>query len=92
MPKSKIKSERISIYFDCICGVISSTISLTGIFYVVINYGIYDPGWFTVGLIFLIGYLLFAIFLIFLGIYGYYQEKKYGTKEYKKKLKAPIVS
>ena len=44
MPKSKIKSERKSIYFDCICGVISSTISLTGIFYVVINYGIYDPG------------------------------------------------
>jgi hypothetical protein len=92
MPKSKLKNERIAIYFDCICGVTSSVISLVGIVFAVLNYGIYDIGWFYISLTFWIGYLILSIFLISLGIYGYYKQKDYSAEKYKKKLKAPMVS
>jgi len=88
-----IKSERIQIYFDCICGSVSSIIALIGIFLSTQQKGIQNPTYFTIGLSFWIGYLVISIFVIGLGIYKYYREKNFNPDAIpKKKLKAPIVS
>jgi len=87
------KSKRIQIYFDCICGVVSSIIAVICIFFSVQQKGIFDPTFFIIGLSFWIGYLAVSIFLIGLGIYTYYREKNFNPDAIpKKKLKAPIVS
>ena len=87
-----IKSERIAIYFDCICGTICSITAFFGIFYFTQQKGILFPVNFTVGLIFWFGYLGISIFIIGLGIYTYYREKNFNPDAIpKKKLKAPMV-
>ncbi len=91
MRHSEEKNYRIGIYFDCICGSIISIISLTGIFYSAIVTKTTGSFW-VIGLSFWTAYLLVSIYLIFLGIYTYFREKKYGVKEPKKDLKPPIVS
>ena len=86
------KSERVQIYFDCICGSISSIVALFGISLVVIQKGILNLTYFTIGVSFWIGYLAVSIFMIGLGLYTYYREKNSDPKAIpKKKLKAPIV-
>ena len=92
MRKSEEKSYRSAVYFDCICGVISSIISLTSIIFVAVVEGIRSSEWFIIALTFWSCYLLFSIFLIGLGIYTYFQEKKYGMKKSRKELKPPMVS
>ncbi len=87
----RAKKERQSIYFDLICGIISSILALSGIIFVKIKSEIIRPALFIAGLTFWIFYLCFAIFMIFLGIYLWYQEKHFDEKVQKKKLKAPIV-
>ena len=87
------KSERIQIYFDCICGIVSSIVSLFGIFLVTLQKGILNPTNFTLGISFCIGYLVVSIFMIGLGIYTWYREKNTDPDAIpKKKLKAPIAS
>ena len=89
--RNEAKNERINIYFDIICGITSSVLSLIGIFYVFLTHRITSIGWFTAGLIFWFGYLAFAFFLIGLGIIAWRREKSYNSSEPRKDLKAPIV-
>ena len=87
-----IKSERVAIYFDCICGTICSISALIGIFFSTQQEGILNPANFTLGLIFSFGYLGISIFVIGLGIYTYYGDKSFNPDAIpKKKLRAPIV-
>ncbi|MFX1374646.1 MAG: hypothetical protein ACFFA0_02430 [Promethearchaeota archaeon] len=86
----RVKKERIALYCDLICGIISSILSLTGIFYFAITEGITKVSSFIVGTIFWILYLAFSIFLICMGIYLWYKEKHWDEKQYKKDLKPPI--
>ena len=54
--------------------------------------GILFPINFAIGLSFWIGYLLLSLFIIGLGIYTYYREKRFDPDAIpKKKLRAPIV-
>lgn len=87
----EIKTERKAIYFDIICGIISSTLALTGLTFAVISQRIFSMGWFTVSVIFWTGYLLSSFFLIGLGIYTWKKEKNFDSIEPRKDLKAPIV-
>ncbi len=91
MPKSKEKSYRSALYFECICGVVSSIISIFSIIFMALIEGIYSSKLFTIAIIFWSSYLLFSIFLISIGIITYFQEKKYGVKKSRKELKPPIV-
>jgi hypothetical protein len=91
MRKSKLENERKAIYFDLVCGLVSSVISASGILFSAIKVEIYNMGWFTTGLTFWIAYMLFSIVMIFVGLRGHYQIKKYGIIKSKKPLKAPIV-
>ncbi len=87
-----VKSERNQIYFDCICGSVSSVVALFSITFVTIQKGILTPTYFIIGVSFWIGYLAVSIFMIGLGIYTYYREKNSDPEAIpKKKLKAPIV-
>lgn len=97
MANDERKSSNKAVWFDCICGVISSIIALVGITFVTLNpahhvqYEFY--GWFIFGLTFWIGYLIFSFFLISLGFYTWHKEKHFDeTKIKKEKLKVPIVS
>jgi len=87
----KIKDERKAIYFDIICGIISSVFALTILTVVAISHRIFSMGWFTVSVIFWTGYLLSSFFLIGLGIYTLKKEKNFDSIEQRKDLKAPIV-
>ena len=87
----EIKTERRAIYFDIICGIISSVLALTGIAFAAISHRIYSMGWFTVSVTFWTGYLLFSFFLIGLGIYTWKKEKNFDSIEPRKDIKAPIV-
>ena len=62
--KQRAKKERRAIYFDIICGIVSSIISLSGITYVAILNLVVNIGWFTVGLTFWVGYLIFSISIL----------------------------
>ena len=70
------KSERKKLYFDLICGIVSSVLALTGIIFFAIMYGITNMvGWFT-GLTFWILYLMLSIFLMGIGFYTKWKEKQ----------------
>jgi uncharacterized Tic20 family protein len=92
MNNRKVKDVRRQIYFDCICGIISSVLSLIGIIFTAIVFGIKNRIYFTIGITFWICYLIFSIFLILFGIYTWYQEKHYEERKPRKDLKPPIVS
>ena len=89
-----LKSERIQIYFDCICGTICSISALIGIFFFTIPRGeIRDLTFVVIGTTFWFGYLFLSLFLIGLGIYTYYTAKNFSPDGLvRKTLKAPIVS
>ncbi|MFX1287715.1 MAG: hypothetical protein ACFFFY_04030 [Promethearchaeota archaeon] len=87
-----VKSYRIQIYFDCICGSISSILTFIGIYVFTLQEGIVNPTHFVIGLSFWIGYFLLSIFVIGLGIYTYFREKRFNPDTIsKKKLKSPIA-
>jgi len=88
--RKRDKKERQAIYFDLICGIISSILALTGIFYVAITQRIRNMGMFITGAAFWFFYLIFSLFLIGMGIYLWYKEKYWDEKTYKKDLKPPI--
>jgi uncharacterized membrane protein (DUF485 family) len=85
------KDERIAIYFDLLCGIISSAIALIGIFYVFFTHRIISTGWFTVSLIFWIGYLVFSFTIIGFGIYVWKREKHFDSSKQRTDLRAPIA-
>jgi len=89
-----LKSERIQIYFDCICGTICSISALIGIFFFTLpGGGIKDITFFVIGTTFWFGYLFLSVFLIGVGVYTYYQAKNFSPDDpVRKKLKASIVS
>ncbi|MFX1281817.1 MAG: hypothetical protein ACFFA3_20880 [Promethearchaeota archaeon] len=70
------KSERKRLYFDLICGIVSSILALTGIIFFAVMYGITNmAGWLT-GLVFWILYLSLSIFMISIGVYTKYKERQ----------------
>ena len=87
----RVKKERQAIYFDLICGTISSILALIGIIFVTVESGIVRPAFFFVGLAFWSFYLCLSIFMICLGIYLWYKEKYFDEYEQRRDLKAPIV-
>lgn len=87
----RIKRERISIYFDCVCGAFSSILSLGCIIFFAIKEGIPYPDRFSLGLAFWIMSLILSLGLIAIGIFQYQQEKHFDEKKIRKDLKAPIV-
>jgi len=87
----RIRRERISIYFDCVCGAFSSIVSLGCIIFFAIKEGIPYPDRFSLGLTFWIIWLIFSLGLISIGIFQYQQEKHFDKKKPRKDLKAPIV-
>ena len=89
--KSQAKRERQAIYFDLICGVTSSVIALTGITYAVISNRVTIIGWFIASVAFWMGYLLFSVLMISIGLYTNYQSKHFDPSKYKKDIKPPIV-
>ncbi|MFX1293155.1 MAG: hypothetical protein ACFFAG_19580 [Promethearchaeota archaeon] len=93
MPSEEIiKSHRAAIYFDSICGSIWSIIAFVCMGYTIIHKGIYDITGFIMWLTFWILIFSISIFLIFLGIYTWYQEKHYTEKRKKQKdIKPPII-
>ena len=90
-----IKNERIAVYFDCICGTISSLIAIIGIIFFALPLGVTNFAFFIISLTFWICYLLLSFFLIGLGIFTNYTNKNYETRAKSKKprkLKAPMIS
>ncbi|MFX1316116.1 MAG: hypothetical protein ACFE9T_09655 [Promethearchaeota archaeon] len=94
MRNSEVKNIRISIYFDLICGAISSILALIALVFTSIKFGIqkrYLTG-FKIALTFWILYLTFSLFMIFYGLYLYIQEIHfYDKKKERKDLKPPII-
>ena len=90
--RKNVKSERIQIYFDCICGTICSVSALFGIYLVTRQDGVKYPITFVIGLSFMIAYLVISLSVIGLGIATYYRAKNLEPDAIpKKKLRAPMV-
>ena len=93
---SKVRNERISIYFDLICGVLSSSIAIfTIVFFTLIEEITNFTINYIIGFGFWIMWLLMSLFFIGVGIYTYYAEKNYDIRAKSRKLKkinAPFVS
>ena len=90
--KKHVKKERQAIYFDLICGAISSILSISGIVFFTIQSEIMNPLFFIIGFVFLILYLIISLFVIFYGLYSYFLEKKgFENRKKKRVLKPPIV-
>ncbi|MFX1281816.1 MAG: hypothetical protein ACFFA3_20875, partial [Promethearchaeota archaeon] len=62
--RKRDKKERQAIYFDLICGTVSSIIALSTIFYVSITGRIRNWGMFIAGAAFWFLYLILSVFLI----------------------------
>ncbi len=94
--RNDLKSERIMIYFDLICGVISSSIAISTIVFFTITEEISQiTTTYIIGLGFWIAWLLISLFFIGVGIYTYYAEKNYDIRAKSRKLRkinTPIVS
>ncbi len=88
---NQIKNERKAIYFDLICGVISSVIALSGITFVAISGRVTSIGWFTASVVFWGLYFLFSILMIIFGLYSNYKSKNFDPSKYKKDIKPPII-
>ncbi|MFW9823364.1 MAG: hypothetical protein ACFFE4_10540 [Candidatus Thorarchaeota archaeon] len=89
--KDEAKSHRRAIYFDLICGTICSITALSGIIFVSITQRITYMVGFLTGLSFWILYLIFSLFLIFLGIYTRWKEKHFDEQPLRRDLNPPIV-
>ena len=94
--RSDLKSERIMIYFDLICGVISSSIAIFTIVFFTLTKEITNfTITYIIGLGFWSAWLLISLFFIGVGIHSYYAAKNYDTRDQTRKprkLKAPMVS
>lgn len=91
--EDKIKRQRTAVYVDSICGIISATFSLIGMFVFAVPLGIVNPSLFMVSLSFWIFWLLFSLSFIGLGIHIHYANKNFDSNaKPRKDLKAPIVS
>jgi amino acid permease len=88
--KKRDKKDRQALYFDLICGIVSSILALTGIFFVAITQKIRNMGMFITGASFWILYLILSIFLIGMGVYLWYKEKHWDEEKSRKDLKPPI--
>ena len=88
--KKRDRKDRQALYFDLICGIVSSILALTGIFYVALIQRIRNFGIFITGASFWILYLILSIFLIGMGVYLWYKEKHWDEITPKKDLKPPI--
>jgi hypothetical protein len=87
------KGFQTALFFETILGIISSSLAIYAIIFVANNFVIEYPWMFITSLTFWICYLIFSIFIIFLGIYTWYKEKhfdEYKDKYEKKILRAPI--
>ncbi|KKK41131.1 MAG: hypothetical protein Lokiarch_45750 [Candidatus Lokiarchaeum sp. GC14_75] len=74
--QNEAKSERKKLYFDIICGIVSSVLALMGIIFFAVIYGITNMvGWLT-GLTFWILYLMLSVFLMGIGLYTKWKEKQ----------------
>ena len=91
MRHSEERNYRISVYFDCICGLLSSTLALIGITFTTIKYGIANPKMYTIGLTFWICYFIFSLLLVMVGILTYYKNKTFDESKARKDLKPPII-
>ncbi len=90
--KDEVKSERKKIYFDVGCGIVFTTITLIGVYFVNKEYGILNrDGWY-IGVTFIILYLIFCLFLVCLGIYNKWRENHIDERKQKKDIKLPLVS
>ena len=89
--RKRDKKDRQALYFDLICGIVSSILSLTGIFYVAITQKIRNITMFLTGAAFWFLYLIFSIFLIGMGVYLWYKEKHWDEEKSRKDLKPPII-
>ncbi|MCK4687059.1 MAG: hypothetical protein KAT66_02940, partial [Candidatus Lokiarchaeota archaeon] len=89
MRYSEERNYRISVYVDCILGLISSTLALTGIVFITIKYGISNLKMYTIGLTFWICYFIFSLFLIGLGIYTHMKNKNFDETKARKDLRPP---
>jgi uncharacterized membrane protein len=97
MPSNnKVRNERIAIYFDIICSVTCSVISISAIIFFTITERITTfTTAYILGLGFWIGLLLLSLFLFGVGIHTYYADKNYELRAKSRKprkIKAPIVS
>jgi hypothetical protein len=90
--EKRAKKERQQLYFDLICGIISSIAAISGIIYTGLTQKISNYVNYITGLSFWIFYLSFSIFLIALGIYLWHKERYFDEKKSKKEIKAPLVS
>ena len=88
--KKRDKKDRQALYFDLICGIVSSILALTGISYVAITQKIRNMGMFITGASFWILSLILSIFLIGMGVYLWYKEKHWDEEKSRKDLKPPI--
>lgn len=91
MRHSEERNYRISVYFDCICGLLSSTLALIAIIFTTIKFGIRNPKMYTVGLTFWICWLIFSLFLIGLGIYTHMKNKNFDESKARKDIRPPII-
>ncbi|MHA1987759.1 MAG: hypothetical protein ACW98D_14075 [Promethearchaeota archaeon] len=90
--KDEVKNERKKVYFDLLCGIVFTTITLIGVYIVNDLYGILNrDGWY-IGMTFIILYLILCLSLLGLGIYNKWRENRPQKIQPKKKLKAPLVS
>ena len=72
------KRKRKGLYFDLICGIVSSIFALTAIIFSTVMFGITSMvGWLT-GLSFWILYFMLSMFIIGIGLYTKRKEKQMG--------------
>ena len=90
--EKEAKRHRAALYFDCIVGSGIAIISLTLIFTGTRYTQIVDVASYLLSVGFWICFLGLALFLIGVGLYGFYLEKKYpeGVPT-KKEIRAPMV-
>ena len=90
----KAKNERISVYVDCILGMISASIGIIGIIIFAVPLWNANSTSFLLSLLFWSFWLVLCIYFIALGISNHIATKNYDPdKQSKKKnLKAPIAS
>lgn len=85
------RQERISVYVDCILGTISAILSLSGIAFFTIKFGVSNRTTYTIGLTFWVFWLLFSLFLIGLGIYTHMKNKNFDQTKTRRDLRPPVV-